>query len=349
MTLGNKIKKLRHRAGLTQEQLATYLGVSAQSVSKWENEVAMPDITLLPVIAGEFGVTIDELFDLTVEQKLYRIEKRMETEEEFSPELFKEYEELLLAQLQENSDRIRIVSLLANLYHHRMESDARKVSKYAREAIMAKPEVKDCQWLLQMAEGERAWDWNISNHSSVIDFYKKVIENDKVTPGTPLPYYYLLDDLISDHRAAEAREYLEVLKTIPAHKELLIPVYEANIALAEFNEKKADDIIERGFEKFGNDGGYLFEAAQYYARKCNYMRAIELYEMSWSAEEDKKPRYTDALLGIATAYRIMGDKFHAVETYGRMLDCLKTEWNCADDDKTVLEVKRYRENLLNDK
>ena len=349
MTLGNKIKQLRHMAGLTQEQIAKRLGVSPQSISKWENEIAMPDITLLPVIAGEFGVTIDELFDLTTEQKLYRIEKRMETEEEFSPELFREYEELLLVQLQENTDRIRIVSLLANLYHHRMESDARRVSKYAREAIMAKPEVKDCQWLLQMAEGERAWDWNIGNHSSVIDFYKEVIENDKITPKTPLPYYCLLDDLIADHRTAEAREYLEILKTIPAHRELLIPVYEANIALAEFNEKKADGIIEQGFAKFGNDGGYLFESAQYYARKCQYKRAIELYEMSWSAEEDKKPRYTDALLGIATAYRVMGDKKRAIETYDRMLECLKTEWNCADDDKAVLEVKRYRENLFNAK
>lgn len=346
MTLGSKIKQLRHRAGLTQEQLATCLGVSAQSVSKWENEVAMPDITLLPALAGEFGVSIDELFDLTIEQKLYRIEKRMETEEDFSHELFKEYEEFLLGQLQENSDRILIVSLLANLYHHRMETDARRVSKYAREAIMAKPEIKDCQWLLQMAEGERAWDWNIANQSSVIDFYKEVIENDKTTPKTPLPYYYLLDGLIADHRTVEAREYLDILKTIPAHRELLIPVYEANIALAEFDEKKADEIIERGFEKFGNDGIYLFEAAQYFARKCQYERAIELYEMSWSAEEDKKPRFTDALLSIATAYRIMGDNHRAVETYDRMLDCLKSEWNCSDDDKAVLEVKRYKEKLI---
>ena len=40
MQLGEKIKHLRHRAGLTQEQIASRLGVSAQSVSKWENGIS---------------------------------------------------------------------------------------------------------------------------------------------------------------------------------------------------------------------------------------------------------------------------------------------------------------------
>ena len=66
MEIGSKIKQLRYKCGLTQEQLASRLGISAQSVSKWENAVAMPDITLLPMLAEVFGVSIDELFDLTV-------------------------------------------------------------------------------------------------------------------------------------------------------------------------------------------------------------------------------------------------------------------------------------------
>ena len=95
MKIGNKIRKMRYVAGLTQEQLAQKLRVSAQSVSKWENEVSMPDIALLPDIAEIFGVSIDELFDLTVEQKLKRIENKIEIEEELSAQAFKEYEEFL--------------------------------------------------------------------------------------------------------------------------------------------------------------------------------------------------------------------------------------------------------------
>lgn len=62
MTIGKTIAELRKNSGMTQEQLAETLGVSAQSISKWENEVTMPDIMLLPVIAGCFDITVDELF-----------------------------------------------------------------------------------------------------------------------------------------------------------------------------------------------------------------------------------------------------------------------------------------------
>ena len=345
MDIGNKIKQLRHKSGLTQEQLASRLGVSAQSVSKWETDVTMPDITLLPIIAGEFGVSIDELFDLTVEQKLYRIEKRMDTEYELSEDVFKEYEEFLLIQLSENSDRVKILSLLAHLYHHRMESDARKVSKYAREAIILKPEVKDCQWLLQMAEGERSWDWDADNSASLIDFYKEVIKNDKIEPKTPLPYYYLLDDLIADRRTDEAREYLEILKTIPACREFLIPVYEANIALAEFDEDKADEIMACALKKFEKDGSFVFESAQYHARKGDFEAAIELFERGWVLEENNKPRYTDALCSIALIYQILGDKENAIATYDRILACLRDEWGYSKEDKPYIEIETDKAKL----
>ena len=60
-TLGKRIAMLRKEKGLTQEQLAEKVGVSAQAVSKWENDVSCPDITLLPLLADLLGVTVDEL------------------------------------------------------------------------------------------------------------------------------------------------------------------------------------------------------------------------------------------------------------------------------------------------
>lgn len=62
MTIGKNIAELRKNSGMTQEQLADTLGVSSQTISKWENEVTMPDIMLLPVIAGCFDITVDELY-----------------------------------------------------------------------------------------------------------------------------------------------------------------------------------------------------------------------------------------------------------------------------------------------
>ncbi|MBO5109958.1 MAG: helix-turn-helix transcriptional regulator [Clostridia bacterium] len=63
MKIGSKIKELRKRRGITQEQLANSIGISFQAVSKWENGIALPDITLAPMLANYFGVSMDELFD----------------------------------------------------------------------------------------------------------------------------------------------------------------------------------------------------------------------------------------------------------------------------------------------
>lgn len=68
MNIGNNIKELRKSRGITQEQLANSIGVSFQAVSKWENNIALPDITLAPLLASYFGVSIDELFDYGLEE-----------------------------------------------------------------------------------------------------------------------------------------------------------------------------------------------------------------------------------------------------------------------------------------
>lgn len=60
-TLGKRIAFHRKRLGLTQDALAEQLGVTAQAVSKWENDQSCPDISMLPKLAEIFGVTTDAL------------------------------------------------------------------------------------------------------------------------------------------------------------------------------------------------------------------------------------------------------------------------------------------------
>ncbi len=62
MYIAENIAKLRRERGMTQEALAEVIGVSAQTISKWENSTTWPDVALLPVIADVFGVTIDALY-----------------------------------------------------------------------------------------------------------------------------------------------------------------------------------------------------------------------------------------------------------------------------------------------
>ncbi len=64
MNIGDKIAALRKQNGMTQEELANRLSVTPQAVSKWENGVTSPDISLLGAIAALFHITTDELLGL---------------------------------------------------------------------------------------------------------------------------------------------------------------------------------------------------------------------------------------------------------------------------------------------
>lgn len=61
-SIGNTIRCLRKAMGVTQEEMAQKLGVTYQAVSKWENDAAQPDISMIPALANYFSVSIDELF-----------------------------------------------------------------------------------------------------------------------------------------------------------------------------------------------------------------------------------------------------------------------------------------------
>lgn len=72
--IGEKIKELRKSQDVTQEKLADYLNISYQAVSKWENGLALPDLSLIPALSNFFGVTSDYLLDISLDKKSEIIE-----------------------------------------------------------------------------------------------------------------------------------------------------------------------------------------------------------------------------------------------------------------------------------
>ena len=78
INLGENIKALRQEKSITQETLANYLGVSFQSVSKWERGLTYPDITLLPALAVFFGVSTDELLGINKSSDEEELSKLLE-------------------------------------------------------------------------------------------------------------------------------------------------------------------------------------------------------------------------------------------------------------------------------
>ena len=89
LNFSKNLLKLRKERKITQENLANYLGVTKAAISKWELNQSYPDITLLPIIASYFDISIDKL--LGYESHINDEEVRMlykELIKEFSTEKF---------------------------------------------------------------------------------------------------------------------------------------------------------------------------------------------------------------------------------------------------------------------
>ena len=93
MTLGEKIKEARKKFGLSQEQLAEFLNVSRQAITKWESGAGIPDTSNLQLLAKTFGITIDYL--LNNENKLPLLVMRKELDKEKYKNKIKSYSEIL--------------------------------------------------------------------------------------------------------------------------------------------------------------------------------------------------------------------------------------------------------------
>lgn len=92
MKIGAIIKKLRTDRHIKQESFAEALGVSVQTVSRWENDVNYPDIAMLPLIAMYFHVTTDYLLGVKGEITMAKL---MRTMEEFQVDTREEAEKMV--------------------------------------------------------------------------------------------------------------------------------------------------------------------------------------------------------------------------------------------------------------
>ena len=100
-SLGKRIAEYRREKGLKQEELADALGISAQAVSKWENDVSCPDILLLVDLAEQLGVTVDELLR----------GKKRDTTVEYFPEAERKAPESLILSIRINSKEGDVVKI----------------------------------------------------------------------------------------------------------------------------------------------------------------------------------------------------------------------------------------------
>jgi len=109
LAIGENIRNYRKKNDLTQEALADRLGVTYQSISRWENGTTYPDLELIPAIADMLAVTVDELLGMP------QIEKEKRAVEAF--------DELRRECIKRDYDADKIVNLLRDIRRNYLNSD----------------------------------------------------------------------------------------------------------------------------------------------------------------------------------------------------------------------------------
>ena len=237
LAIGEKIRKLRRDKNLTQEEVASHLGISFQSVSKWERGDGYPDITLLPALANYFGVTTDELLGMNEisMQNLYE-EVNRKWQENRSAGLHAENVALMKEALRTfPNDALLLVQLSASL--ERMDGTEEEREAHLQESVAVQEQIlrygADSEVRGAVMSNICHSYWKLGDREKAIEQAKKLPNLYKARENA-LVYF-----LEGDERAEVSRSALEPIKwAIRLHLSVL--------AEAEENRKwpeKAERII----------------------------------------------------------------------------------------------------------
>lgn len=333
MNIGKQIRTHRQRANMTQEKLAEALNVTAQAVSKWENEVGCPDISLLPELSAALGITIDELFESSEETHLRRIENMLDYKLTLTHEDYI-YAKTRLEELSLYSKlRPRALSLLSQLYMHRSDSFRETAKQAAVSAIEAEQSHSNYAALNSAYEGCRR-DWSFTNHRELIDILKRHIEHH---PESYEAYLWLIYNLIDDGRFAEAEIYIEKMHEMnPSRHDYLCP---AMIKAAREGFGADKEILDKMIEEYPEDDCSWFSRGNLYAKRGQYREALSDFRRA--AELEKPPRFTDTEQSIADICLITGDIAGAIAAYTEVVKILREDWKTPEGE----QINEYLEKI----
>lgn len=332
MEIGNQIKTLRQRRGITQEDLAQHLGVTPQAVSKWERGAGAPDIEMLPAISAYFGVTIDELFALSDDTRMERIRHMLWDVRYLNLADVENERNFLLEKARREPENGKPHALLAEMENHLAREYHSRAAEYAKESLRRDPKSHDAHSNLCEAMGGKCGDWCEDNHMELIEYYKEFVERN---PDYVSGYLWLMDQLIDDGRLAEASAYCDrVEKLDHSYRPLL---YRTTIAWFGGNREQAEQYLRRMQTEFPEEwgvwlslGDFMVRAGRYEEAKAHYRKALEI---------QPKPRYVDGLDSIAQICQIQGDYAGAIAALEEQLTLNASDWNCTSGE-TVDELNR---------
>ena len=337
MEIGNQIRQLRLRRGITQEEMAKHFGITAQAVSKWERGTAAPDIGMLPGLSAYFGVTIDELFALSDETRMDRIQNMLWDVRYLNPADVENERQFLLEKARREPENGRPHELLADLENHLAREHQERAAEYAMEALRRDPNLREAHAELTEAMGGICGDWNVDNHHALIRFYKDYIAEH---PDCRNAYLWLMDQLLDDERLEEARHYLDAYAHID--HSFRIPMFEGKLLWAAGDCVGAMPVLDEMLRSFPEEwaawltmGDFMARCARYEEAKTYYRKALEIMQ---------PPRFVDSLECIAQICEIQGDYAGAIAALEEELALDESDWHFTTGE-TADAVRREFERL----
>lgn len=178
LLLGEIIRRKRLEKNLTQEEVASHLGISFQAISKWERGDGYPDIEMLPALANYFGISIDELLGMSVSEKTEKYNIiNAEWAENNKNRLNKENVELMKNALKiYPNDALLLVQLSTSL--EKLDGTNEEKENYLRESIAVQERIirycDDCE-----VRGATLYNicfayWKIGEHDKAIEQARKL-------------------------------------------------------------------------------------------------------------------------------------------------------------------------------
>ncbi|MDE6107628.1 MAG: helix-turn-helix transcriptional regulator [Oscillospiraceae bacterium] len=336
MNIGTQIKTLRLRRGVTQEAMAEYLGVTAQAVSKWECGSSVPDIGMLPALSAYFGVSIDELFALSDEVRMDRIQNMLWDLRFTNPADMENERQFLLGLARREPRDPEPHCMLAELELHIAQEHNIRAEEYAMEIISRVKGSGNSAargfTRLSHAMGGVHVDYRMNLHNDLIDRIKSYLEE---CPEDIHACAWLIAQLLADHRITEARHYCEHMAKYDSS--YFLTVHQIKVALAKRDLASAKAMWEQMGKDYPDNwsvwhwiGDFQTQIEDYASAKESYRKAIGLLP---------KPRYKDPIVSLALTCEMDGDISGALEARRLELEISETEWNCSTGE-SVDEVRR---------
>lgn len=218
--LGRILVQNRHKHGITQEELAAYIGVSKAAVSKWETGNTYPDIVLLPKLASFFNISVDELIG-------YKPQMTREDIRKLYHQLTNEFSSLPLDTVLEHCRKIvkdyfscfpllfQIGSLLVN--HSMLTQNSEKTTQILEEArdlfIRVRTETDDMELAKQALSMEAFCFLSLGQPDKVLDLLESSDFISPILPPEPLlaSAYQMMNNIEAAKRISQTGIYQSVI------------------------------------------------------------------------------------------------------------------------------------------